>query len=138
MKRLVLISILGIALMITVSAATVVYYHYHKQTWNVESAPEFTEYLDGLQWSNGTDISWGKVEKGQIYTKNYTVVNTGNTPITVIFRVEGLPSAYSLTWAANGTELDPGQAAKGDLTLAVPESATDGEGNCNTWLEAHK
>lgn len=137
MKRIVLISILALLLMGTVGAASI-YYHYHPSEGTVKTT-DLTEYLDDVSLDNSTTISWPTdMEPGESYTKNYTIVNTGTTVVSVRLQISGLPSGWGITWAANNTALNPGEAAIGDLTLTVGAGATDGTYYWDHIIEAIK
>lgn len=137
MRRSVVIGILALALSITVGAAGI-YYHFHPSEGGVKTT-ELTEYLDRVLLENSTTISFPvDMEPGQSYSKNYTVVNTGTTVVSVRLKIQNLPSGWSLTWAANNTALNPGQAAIGDLVLTVSSGAADGTYYWDHTIEAIK
>jgi len=137
MRKTILISLLGLCVLLPVSAATF-YYHYHPSEGGVKTT-EFTEYLDGVLLENSTTISFPvDMEPGLSYSKNYTVVNTGATMLSVRLKIQNLPSGWSLSWAANNTALNPGQAAMGDLVLTVGSGAADGSYYWDHTIEAIK
>lgn len=137
MRRLVVISLLALALCISVGAAGI-YYHFHSSEGGVKTT-ELTEYLEGVEISNGTTISFPPdMEPGQSYTKEYTVENTGATVVSVRLRIQNLPTGWSLTWAGNNTALNPGEAAIGDLVLTVSSGAADGTYYWDHTIEAIK
>lgn len=137
MRRLILVGILCLILVSIVGAAGF-YYHYHPSEGGVKTT-EITEYVDSVLLANSSKISWPMdMEPGESYTKNYTVVNTGATVISVRLKIYDLPSGWSLTWAANNTALKSGEAAIGDLVLTVGAGATDGTYYWDHYLEAIK
>jgi len=135
MRRKVLVLLALAVSLISVGSATTYYTLYHTGKANVKGHPELTEYLDGVPLANNTVINWGDVDPGQDYIKNYTVLNSGNKPLTVILRVENLPVGWSLIWAANNTALNPGESAQGNLILSVPSSASETLHTWDQWLE---
>lgn len=137
MRRVILVSILALVLMGSVGAAAF-YYHYHPSQSTV-GGTELTEYWDGVIMGNGTTLDYGSdLEPGEAYTHNYTVLNSGATVVSVSLRIVDLPSGWSLTWAANNTALNPGEAAEGDLILTVGAGASDGTYYWDHYIEAHK
>jgi len=138
MRKTVLIALLGLCMLLPISAATFYYVHYHPSEGGVKST-ELTEYLDRVEITNTSTISFPMdMEPGQSYTKNYTVVNTGATVVSVRLRIENLPSGWSLSWAGNNTALNPGQAVMGDLVLTPGSGAADGSYHWYHYLEAIK
>ena len=132
MKRnIITLLICATAIVFSVSGAA--YYElYYPGQGRIPESTELSAFLDGLPWSNGTLIQWGDLEPGLSYAKNLTVVNTGTTQLTVGLYVSGLEPGWSLTWAANGTDLDPGEAAIGNMILDVPANGTAGTYN---WIQ---
>ena len=139
MRKTVLIALLSLAVLIPISVAGAYYYfHYHPSEGGVEKT-EFTEYLDGVELTNSSTISFPPdMEPGQSYIKNYTVVNTGATMLSVSLKIQNLPSGWSLTWDGNNTALNPGQAVIGDLVLTVGSGAADGSYYWDHTIEAIK
>ena len=135
MKRKVLILLILAASLITVASGTVYISLYYPGSATVPENPELTVYLDSVLWANTTTMAWGDVSPGQNYAKNLTVLNTGNTGVTVILRVQGLPSGWSLSWLANQTAINSGEAATGTLSLSVPTEALAGSHTWDQWIE---
>jgi uncharacterized membrane protein len=137
MRRTVLVGLLALCVVVPVGAFGI-YFYYHPSEGGVKTT-ELTEYLDGVEISNGTTISFPTdMEPGQSYSKNYSVENTGASVVSVVLRIEDLPSGWSLTWDGNNTALNPGQAAVGDLVLTVGSGAADGSYYWKHYLEAVK
>lgn len=131
MKRNVIVLLLCAAAIVSTISGAVIYELYYPGQGRIPEDEELSAFLDGLPWSNGTLIQWGDLEPGWSYAKNLTVVNTGNTQLTVELYVSGLEPGWILTWAGTGTDLDPGEAAIGNLLLEVPSNATAGTYN---WI----
>jgi hypothetical protein len=53
-----------------------------------------------------------------VYTKNFTVTNTGNQNLTILLLTTE-PAGTTQTWAHNGTVLGPNTYAASDLTLTM-------------------
>jgi len=132
MKRNILVLLLCSAAILTTVSGAAYYELYYPGQARIPEESELSTFLDGLPWSNGTLIQWGDVEPGWAYSKNLTVVNTGNTQLNVGLYVSGLEPGWSLTWAANGTLLDPGEAAIGNMILDVPSNGTAATYN---WIQ---
>lgn len=134
MRRNILVLLLSaIAIVSSVSGAT--YYQlYYPGEYTIDTSPELSAYLDGLPWSNGTLIQWGVLEPGWDYSKNLTVVNTGNTLQTVDLIVSGLEPGHNLTWAGTGTLLEPGDSIAGNLLLEIPSNATGKTYPYSQWI----
>lgn len=132
MKRNIVVLLLCAAAILSTVSGAVVYELYYPGQARIPEETELSAFLDGLPWSNGTLIQYGDVEPGWSYSKNLTVVNTGNTQLTVGLYVSGLEPGWSLSWAANGTLLDPGDAAIGNLILDVPANGIAGTYN---WIQ---
>ena len=132
-KNILVLLLSAIFILSTVSGAAYYELYYPGQARIPESS-ELATYIDGLPWSNGTLIQWGDVDPGLTYTKNLTVVNTGTTSLTVCWVVSGLAPGWDLTWAANGTDLDPSEAAIGDLSLEVPSNGTGAVYSWDQWI----
>jgi len=134
-RRKVLFLLILASSLITVASGTVYISLYYPGSADIPENPELTVYLDSVLWANTTAIAWGSVSPGQNYAKNLTVVNTGNIGVTVILRVQGLPSGWSLNWLANQTAVNPGEAATGTLSLSVPIEALAGSHTWDQWIE---
>lgn len=137
MKKQVLILCLIAVLVSSVSAISVYVLH-HPSEAEVPETYGLTEYLDDQLMSNGSKWSWGNVTPGVTYTKNLTVVNSGNSQVTVYLRVSGLPDGWSLTWTGNNTVLQPQKAAVGNLDLSVPGNATGQKYQWDSWVEGEE
>jgi len=134
LKRNVIVLLLCAAAILSSVSGAIIYELYYPGQARIPAESELSAYLDGRPWSNGTLIQWGDVDPGLTYAKNLTVVNTGNTQLNVELYVSGLEPGWSLTWAATGTDLDPGEAAIGDLILEVPSNAINGTYNWQQWI----
>jgi len=136
MRRRKVLFLLALAMsLITVASGTTYYSLYYPGSADVPENPELTVYLDSVLWANTTAIAWGSVNPGQNYAKNLTVVNTGNTGVTVILKVQGLPGGWTLNWLANQTAINPGEDATGTLSLSVPTEALARSYNWDQWIE---
>jgi hypothetical protein len=83
-------------------------------------------FRNGVLCLNGTAGDWGECEKGSVQTvQNLTVVNMGDTNLTVSITATGLPSDWILEWEANNTRLDVGYEVEGWLNLTIPATATE-------------
>jgi len=88
--------------------------------------PELKLYLNDKLYTNNTAIDWGTCYPGCTYSfENMTVVNAGNTNLTVYIVTYGLPSDWTLQWQANNTLIQPNEMASGWLNLTIPENATE-------------
>jgi uncharacterized membrane protein len=135
MRRKVLLLLALAVSLISVGSATAYYTLYYTGKANVVENPELTVYLDSVLKLNDTTWDFGDVDPGSDYSKNLTVVNTGNKVLNVILRVQDLPVDWSLTWISNGTDLDPGESVSGSLILSVPSSASSGLKIWDQWIE---
>jgi hypothetical protein len=116
---LALISFLG-TLVVT---DTLVNIYYPKNDQN--AGANLAMFRNGVFCLNGTAGDWGECERGSVQSvRNLTVVNVGDTNLTVSITATGLPSDWILEWEANNTRLDVGYEVEGWLNLTIPETAT--------------
>lgn len=94
-----------------------------------------TDGIPAVKYPNETAIDWGMLDAGDSYFfDNMTVLNTGNIPLTITITAYGLPEGWTLTWAGDGTLVDPTETVEGVLTLTVPEGATTPTEKWGFWI----
>jgi len=129
-KKIALTLTATLGFLIGMVAAAVVIHYYYPNIGTISQA-SLTLYLNNKLYTNNTAINWtelngGSLDPGYTYTvENMTVVNTGNTPLTVYIVTEGLPADWTLSWQANDTLLNPSEQVSGWLNLTIPDTATD-------------
>ena len=124
-KMVLMVSVLLSALMVSmVIGAAVVNYYFPQQA--VVNSISATFRLDGAPWTDSALIDWGNVDPSGVYTKAFSVNNTGTVDVTVSMHVDGLPAGWTEVWSVNGTQLAPGVIVTGDLVLSVSPTATPG------------
>lgn len=120
-KVLVLLACVGLGLA-GAAVAYVAIQYWFTNTGTIAS-PSLTIYINDIL--NETTIDWGLCEANSTYYfENMTVVNTGNTNLTVYIVVVDLPLDWILDWGGNETLLIPGAKVEGELALTIPASAT--------------
>jgi len=123
-KFLVTVALIVTVALATIAIAQTLYTLYFSNTGTIIT-PELKAYLDGTPLANGTTIDWEECEPGYTYYfKNFTIVNTGDTTLTVILEPVGLPGGWQLQWQGNNTTLAPSEKAGGWLNLTIPSDAT--------------
>jgi len=123
-KFLVTVALIATVALATIAIADTLYRLYFPNTVTIVT-PKLTAYLDGTSLANGTTIDWGECEPGYTYYfENFTVVNTGDTTLTVTLEPVGLPGGWQLQWQGNGTTLAPSEKVGGWLNLTIPSDAT--------------
>lgn len=95
-------------------------------------------YIDDMKWVNGTNLDWDDVVRGSTYYVNLTVVNTGDTTLTVSLNATYLPTGITSAWTPNATSLLPGEMAVGDWTLTVASDAPLGPWSHNFWVRGEQ
>ena len=120
-----LIAIALLALFIGMVAANSIIRYMYPNIGEIAQS-ELKLYLNDELYTNNTAINWGTCYPGYTYSfENMTVVNAGNTNLTVYIVTYGLPSDWSLQWEANNTPLTAGSKVEGWLNLTIPETATE-------------
>ena len=123
-KSLVAIALL--ALFIGMVAANGIIKYFYPNIGSINPKSSIEVYLEGQEYENNTAIDWGACAPGMTYSfSNFSVVNTGNTNLTVYIIPDGLPSDWTLAWEANNTLIQPKEMASGWLNLTIPETATE-------------
>jgi len=122
-KSLIAIALLALFIGMVAAHTAIKYFYPNIGTIN---QPSIEVYLDGQKYENNTAIDWGACDAGATYGFfNFSVLNTGNTNLTVYIVPHGLPSNWTLTWEANNTLIQPNEMASGWLNLTIPETATE-------------
>ena len=121
-----LIAIALLALFIGMVAANEIIKYFYPNIGSINPKSSIEVYLEGQEYENNTAIDWGACDPGMTYSfSNFSVVNTGDTNLTVYIIPHGLPSDWTLTWEANNTLIQPNEMASGWLNLTIPETATE-------------
>jgi len=108
-KFLVTVALITTVALATIAIAATLYTLYFPNTGTIIT-PELKAYLDGTPLANGTTIDWEECEPGSTYYfENFTIVNTGDTTLTVTLEPVGLPGGWQLQWQGNGTTLAPSE-----------------------------
>lgn len=125
MNKLAWIGILLVAIVAGVVVAGAVREWLYPQTFTI-GAIEYTTYIEGESWANGTMIDWGTIYPDNTYYYNLTVTSLVPSNTTVTFHVVGLPTDYIQTWDCNNTLVSPLATVFGWLNLTVPSTAVEG------------
>jgi len=124
-KFFAVVTLIAIAALAAIAIADTLYTLYFPNTGTIVIKSEFKAYLDGTPLANETTIDWGECEPGYTYYfENFTIVNTGGTPLTVTLEPVNLPSGWQLQWQGNDTILAPSEQVGGWLNLTIPSDAT--------------
>jgi hypothetical protein len=96
---------------------------------DIKTESPVTVYIDDAKFdSNLTDahaLNWGTVSPGNTYTRNFTVVNNQNQPLTLqLFTTE--PIGTTQAWAYNNTAINALDTIKGTLSLTLNTIAATG------------
>lgn len=98
----------------------------------ISNGADATIVVDGVSYDTegSIDIDWGTVTTGD-NLKDFTIVNTGGTQLTVTtvgVTVTAGPAGTtaSVSGVSNGDTIAVGSAVTGTITLTIPSSAPDG------------
>lgn len=123
-KTKITVLLLCILIGVAAAAAGVTLIQYWYPNTGIINKPSLKLYIDTIYYPNETAIDWGSCDvNSTYYFENMTVINTGNTNLTVYIIPAGLPSTWTLTWTGNDTFLMPTQKVEGELSLTIPASA---------------
>ena len=92
--------------------------------------------IDGLPWTNGTEIAWGNFTAGENKIKQFDILNNGTISLQLTLFTSGMPVGWVLSFPGNTTTLNPSETLTNTLTLTVPESATPGHYYWTTYIVA--
>lgn len=113
-----------VSLFVGIAATSVVVQHYYPNSGEISQA-SLELWLENEFILNNTAINWDVCEPGYTYYfENMTVLNTGNTALTVYITPYDLPSDWLIEWEGDNTPLAPGGTAQGWLNLTIPDTAT--------------
>lgn len=93
------------------------------------AASDVTVYIDSVKqdvnYTQPQTLNWGNVVAGNVYTKNFTVTNTGTQNLTLMLLTTE-PLGTTQTWAYNNSLLPPSTMASGSLTLTLSTNPSPG------------
>ncbi len=70
------------------------------------------------------NIAWGTLNPTSVNTRNVTVVNVGNVPLTITFGTTTLPQGMTITYSMQGgNSLAVGQSKPITITLTCNDAA---------------
>jgi len=124
-NKLSLLFVILIAFVVTFAACAVLVEYWHPNTGTI-TAPALELYIDDILYLNETALDWGPCEAGYTYSiENMTVLNVGNTALTVSFVTEQLPVGWTLEWEPVTQIVQPDAQIGGWLNLTIPIDATE-------------
>lgn len=118
-----------------VVAATYYYSLYYPQKVTIGPVLSASVYINGQYWVNNTAIDWGTILPSGSSSKQLQVLNIGNVQAKVVLTVGNIMAGWTLTWAKNGTIINPGGWANGTMTLTIPSGAINGTYTWGTWVQ---
>jgi hypothetical protein len=95
--------------------------------------PKAEVYFDDELFTNGQTLDWGTITRGDTWTTNLKVINTGVDSAKIVLAIENIPIGITYIWTPNLTTLVPGATAQANLEMIISDTATLGTYSLGTY-----